>query len=212
MRRLSLTKGRGLAALILGIAGLLLVGSWVLKIRNIRYLQLEIAQAEGKLKSTQQLWKTYPPLTRQQRKEMQSTQERLFYMLPKDKDISALFEEISRLAREHFLSEVAISTEEGVAAQGKAPASGPSQVAPSAVAPTAPPKAPESTGPIDSFPLKVTFAGDYREIAYFLEALKTIPRVITIQSLQLRRRVPVVSAELVMRTYYQKENLPGNVK
>ena len=80
---------------------------------------------------------------------------------------------------------------------------------PPPVAPASPPAAAQDFGPIGSFMVRVNFTGDYREIAYFLEGLREIPRLVTVQSLQLRRRAPVVSAEVVLRGYYRKGSLPG---
>ena len=78
--------------------------------------------------------------------------------------------------------------------------------------PAASPAAPGSPGPIDSFSIKLTFAGDYREIAPFLEALQGIPRLVTIQSLQLQRALPQVVAEVVLNAYYLKGDLSTRVK
>ena len=214
MLRLSGTKRPAFAGLVMGVAGFLLVFSWVLKIRHIQNLKLEIAAAETRLKATQDLWRNYPPLDPGKRKELQKTQERLLQGLPREKDIPGLFEEVSRLAKEHYFSEVAISIEDGPAGPGArkgSSESGPPRVAPSQPTPPAL-QASGTSGPIDSFPVKVNFTGDYREIAYFLEDLERIPRVLTIQTLELRRRVPVVSGEIALRGYYQKGSLPGSIK
>jgi len=118
MLRLSGTKRPAFAGLVMGVAGFLLVFSWVLKIRHIQNLKLEIAAAETRLKATQDLWRNYPPLDPGKRKELQKTQERLLQGLPREKDIPGLFEEVSRLAKEHNFSEVAISIEDRPAGPG----------------------------------------------------------------------------------------------
>lgn len=214
MSRFSFAKRPAFAGMVIGVAGLLLLSSWALKIRFIQSLRLDIAAAENRLKAAQDLWRNYPPLDPEKRKELQRTQERLLQRLPREKDIPGLFEEVSRLAREHSFSEVAINTENGPAtpeAQKGPSSSGPPRVAPSQ--PTTPgPQVPSSSGPIDSFPVKVNFSGDYREVAYFLQDLETIPRVVAVQTLEVRRRVPVVSVEVELRGYYQKGSLPGSKK
>lgn len=198
--------------LIVAVAAVLLAISWALKLRDIRSLQWQVALTETKLKSAQELWRNYPPLAPEKRQDLERSQERLFRSLPRDKEIPALYEEISRLAREFSLAEVTIGSEgQPTGAEKTAPSPVPPRVAP---APTAAPPAKPAvdSGPIGSFAVKVSFSGDYREIAYFLEALGKIPRLVTVESLDLRRRFPVVAAEIVVRSYYQKGNLAGGVK
>lgn len=198
--------------LIVAVAAVLLAISWALKFRDIRRLQWQVALTETKLKSAQDLWRNYPPLDAEKRHDLERSQERLFRSLPRDKEIPTLYEEISRLAREFSLAEVTIGGEgQPTGAEKTASPPTPPRVAPAPAA--GPPAKPaEDSGPIGSFAVKVSFSGDYREIAYFLEALGKIPRLVTVESLELRRRFPVVSAEIVVRSYYQKGNLGGVVK
>jgi Tfp pilus assembly protein PilO len=210
MAWLSFVKGRGVARWVIGVAAAILAVSWVLKLRDLQGLRSQVALTETRLKSAQDLWRRYPPLEPEKRKELERTQGRLLRGLPKDEDIPALYEEISRLAREFNLSEMTIGPDgpgaKAGAGTGPSPA-GPPSVAP--VAPASPPPSAEDFGPIGSFTVRVNFTGDYREIAYFLDGLKELPRLVTVQSLQLRRRVPTVSVEILLRGYYRKGGLPG---
>lgn len=206
----SIAGSRGFAGSIIALAAALLAVSWALKIRDVQRLKWQVALTESKLKGAQELWRNYPPLDPQKRRDLERAQERLFRSLPQGEELPALYEEISRLAREFNLSEVTI----GAPGQPAKPAAGakPSPANPPRVAPAQPaPQAgvSEDFGPIGSFAVEVSFLGDYREIAYFLEALGNIPRLATVQSIELRRRVPLVSGQLVLRSYYQKGELPG---
>ncbi len=197
-------------SLVIGLAAVILAIFWLLKLLNIQRLKAEIVQLEAKLGKGQEVWRDYPPLTQEERKDLQRARERLIRTLPRDKDIPSLLQEISRLAREYNLANVSINTGEGASALGAGQAPAPTTGAPQVVAPQpTPPVSPsaESSGPIASFPLKVAFAGDYREIAYFLEALQRLPRLVTIQSLQLQRSLPLVAAEVILHAYYQKGSL-----
>lgn len=206
----SFVKGFGFARWVVAVAASLLAVSWALQLRDLQRLKSQVALTETKLRSAQDLWRRYPLLEPEKRKELERTQERLLRGLPKDEDIPALYEEISRLAREFNLSEMTIGPDgpggKPGAGTGTSPA-GPPSVAPAA--PASPPAAPEDFGPIGSFMVRVNFTGDYREIAYFLDGLREMPRFVTVQSLQLRRRVPVVSAEVLLRGYYRKGSVPG---
>lgn len=198
-------------SVVIGLAAVILAIFWLLKLLNIQRLKAEIVQLEAKLGKGQEVWRDYPPWTQEERKDLQRARERLIRTLPKDKDIPSLLQEISRLAREHDLVNVSFNTGEGASALGTGQAPAPAGGAPQVVAPQpnppVSPTVPESSGPIASFPLKVALAGDYREIAYFLEALEALPRVVTIQSLQLQRSLPLVAAEVVLHAYYQKGSL-----
>jgi len=192
----------------IGVAGLLSIVIWGFKIRNIQRFKVEVGRLEARLKSGQEVWRDYPPLSSKERQDLQEAQERLFRMLPRDTDIPPVLQEVSRLAREYKLTNLSFHAGEGEAGPGGVQPSPSAGVAPQVVpqpTPPAPQKAPESSGPIEYFSLKVSFAGDYREIPYFLEGLQKIPRVITIQSLRLQRGVPLVLAEVMMRVYYYKD-------
>ena len=180
---------------------------WYFKIRNIQRAKSEIVQLESKLSRGQELWRNYPPLTPAERKRLEKAQERLFRTLPKEKEIPSLLEEISRLAREYNLANVSFNTDPGAASSVPAsPGAAPAVVVPQS-APSASPSAQERSSPVGTVPIKVTFAGDYREIAYFLEALRKLPRLVTIQTLKIQRGVPLLPTEVVVHAYYQKGEL-----
>lgn len=212
----TLRINRQLIRLIAGLAALILVVIWTLKIRNIQRMRNDIVQLETKLSKGQELWRNFPPLSPREKQGLQKTQERLLRMLPKEKDVPSVLQEVGRVAREYDLSNLSISTADGTApptaSQPPPPVSGPPQPVAPQPTPSVAAKAPEGSGAIDSFPIKLTFSGDYREIAYFLESLQKIPRVVTIQSLQLQRGVPLVVAEVALRAYYQKGDLSIKVK
>ena len=197
--------------LVVGVLTLILIVFWVLEIRNIQRLKMEVVQLETNLSKGQELWREYPPLTPGESRNLQEAQDRLFRLLPRDKDIPPMLQEITRLAGKYSLSDISFNTGNGVAppsaGQPSVPAGGATQVVVPQPTPPVPSKPLERSGPIDSFPLRVAFIGDYREIAYFLEALHRIPRLIKIQSLQLRRGVPLVAAEVTLNAYYRREEL-----
>lgn len=207
---------RRFLAPVAGLVALLLLGFWVFKIRGIQRLRSEILQVEGKLSKGQEMWRSSPPLNPGERGELQKAQERLLRALPKEKDVPPVLQDISRVAQDYNLSNLSLTTKETAAASSPAPPPAPGGGTSQAVVvqpvPAASPAAPGSPGPIDSFSIKLTFAGDYREIAPFLEALQGIPRLVTIQSLQLQRALPQVVAEVVLNAYYLKGDLSTRVK
>lgn len=212
----SLKINRRSINLIAGFIVLILVVIWILKIRNIQRIRNDIVQLETKLSKGQDLWKNFPPLSPKEKADLQKTQERLFRALPKEKDVPSVLQEVSRVAREYDLSNLSVSTAGGAApptaSQSPTPVSGSPQPVVPQPTPLAITQAPESSETIDSFPIKLTFSGDYREIAYFLESLQKIPRVVTIQSLQLQRGVPLAVAEVVLKAYYQKGDFSVKVR
>ena len=207
---------RRFLAPVAGLVALLLLGFWVFKIRGIQRLRSEILQVEGKLSKGQEMWRSSPPLSPGERDQLQKAQERLLRALPKEKDVPPVLQDISRVAQDYNLSNLSLTTKETAAASSPAPppalGGGTSQAVVVQPVPAASPAAPGSPGPIDSFSIKLTFAGDYREIAPFLEALQGIPRLVTIQSLQLQRALPQVVAEVVLNAYYLKGDLSTRVK
>ena len=207
---------RRFLAPVAGLVALLLLGFWVFKIRGIQRMRSEILEVEGKLSKGQEMWRSSPPLSPGERDQLQKAQERLLRALPKEKDVPPVLQDISRVAQDYNLSNLSLTTKETAAASSPAPppalGGGTSQAVVVQPVPAASPAAPGSPGPIDSFSIKLTFAGDYREIAPFLEALQGIPRLVTIQSLQLQRALPQVVAEVVLNAYYLKGDLSTRVK
>lgn len=137
-------------------------------------------------------------------------------MLPKERDVPSVLQDVSRVARDYNLDNLSLSTGDGAkppsAGQSPAPASSALQAVVTQAVPAVLPAAAGSSGPIDSFAVKGTFAADYQEVARFLEALQKIPRLMTIQSLQLQRALPLVMAEVALNAYYQKGELAVKVK
>ena len=207
---------RRFLAPVAGLVALLLLGFWLFKIRGIQRMRSEILEVEGKLSKGQEMWRSSPPLSPGERDQLQKAQERLLRALPKEKDVPPVLQDISRVAQDYNLSNLSLTTKETAAASSPAPPPAPGGGTSQAVVvqpvPAASPAAPGSPGPIDSFSIKLTFAGDYREIAPFLEALQGIPRLVTIQSLQLQRALPQVVAEVVLNAYYLKGDLSTRVK
>ena len=187
-------------AATIGVVAIALFVFWGFKIQNIQAIKREIAQLEAKLASGQELWRQFPPLGPGEKREFQEAQKRLIRKLPEDKDLPSLLQEVSRLAQEYNLLDVSFKTGDTAGPSGKS-----SVVA----ATTATPKVntADDSKVVGSFPIQVSFSGDYKEIAYFLEALKGLPRLVSTQSLQVQRDVPLVRAEVTLQAYYKKGEL-----
>jgi Tfp pilus assembly protein PilO len=197
--------------LLVGVAALVLAVGCFLKYRNIQHLKVEVAQVESRLNQGQEMWKSFPPLDPSQKRDLARAQDRLLRVLPKERELPGLLQDIARLARDHGLADVAFITTEALINQG-APGSGnPQPGASTPVQPPAPAAAPAAK-PIEPVPVKVMFAGDYRDIAFFLDGLSRIPRLVAVQSLKIQRGFPAQSAEVIVHAYYQKGDLPFAAK
>ena len=168
---------------------------WGMNIHRIRGLMGEVARVEQDLAAGQDLWRRFPPLEPKEREFMQEAQQRLLRTLPEGKDLPTLLQQVSYLTREYNLSEISLHTEE---VNSSAPGS-------AVVASTAAQKAQPAgdSGAISSLPIRLSFAGDFREIAYFLEALQNLPRMVRVDSLKMQRGVPLVVSEVGWKAYYQ---------
>lgn len=190
-----------LFAVTISIIAIALAVFWGLKIQNFRALKLEITQLEAKITSGQKLWRRFPPLGPKEKRSMLEAHKRLVRKLPEDKDLPWLLQEVSRLAQEHDLSDLNFNMANSADPSGKA----------SVVAATAAPSKADGADDskiIDSFPIRVSASGDYRQVAYFLEALKDLPRLVRTQSLLVQRDVPWVRIEVALQAYYKKGELP----
>lgn len=179
------------------------------KFLSIQRLKGDIARVEIELSRGQELWNRYPPLSAAQRKDLEQTERRLFQMLPREKEIPAILEEIAGLARSHNLTEISFATGDGAAPPpGTSPGAAVAAQAGGAKAP-APGAHAEGAKPIESIPIKMAFSGDHRGLALFLEGLKKLSRLVTVQSLNVKRGIPLLTADIVLHAYYQKGELPA---
>ena len=197
---------------LLGAVALALVVASVMKLRNIQRFKGEISELESRLSQGQEIWKRYPPLSASARSDLERAQARLFRVLPKDRDVPSLLQEVARLARDHRLADISFHTADGLATPGAATRSAASQTAGSGPGQSPAPATAQGSKPIEAVPAKVAFAGDYRDIAFFLEGLSKIPRLVTVQSLKVQRGFPLLSAEVILQAYYQKGEMPVTVE
>ena len=182
------------------------------KFMSIQRVKGDIARLEIELSRGQELWNRYPPLSAAQRKDLEATQRRLFQMLPREKEIPSILEEIAGLARNNNLVEISFATGDGAVPGAPPPATSPA-TAVAAQAGGAKPPAPgaqaDGAKPIESIPIKMAFSGDHRGLALFLEGLKKLSRLVTVQSLNVKRGIPLLTADIVLHAYYQKGELPA---
>lgn len=176
---------------------------WLFKFLSIQRVKGDIARVEIELSRGQELWNRYPPLSAAQRKDLEETQRRLFQMLPREKEIPSILEEIAGLARDYNLVEISFATGGGAVPGAPPPATSPA----TAVAAQA-----AGAKPIESIPITMAFSGDHRGLALFLEGLKKLSRLVTVQSLNVKRGIPLLTADIVLHAYYQKGELPGATK
>ena len=188
-------------AITISIVAIALAVFWGLKIQNLWALKREVTQFEAKITSGRELWRQFPPLGPSEKRNMKEAQKRLVRKLPEGKDLPSLLQEISRLAHEHGLLDLSIKLADTADPSGK-----PSVVAATAATPKA--DGADDSKIIASFLIRISVSGDYRQVAYFLEALKDLPRLVRTQSLLVQREVPFVRTEVVLQAYYKKGDLP----
>lgn len=168
---------------------------WGIKVHHIRKLMREISRVERQLSTGQALWRRFPPLRPEEKRALLEAQDRLLQRLPEHKDLPKILEQVSRLARDYHLSDVSLKTDDIIVSDSKSVVAAPRAV--SKVSTSGP------SGPVASFPVQFSFAGDYREIAFFLDALQNLPRLLKVESVSLRRGVPLVLSEVSWKAYYK---------
>lgn len=184
-----------LSPLALGVIMIGLLVFWGIKVHHIRKLMREISRVERQLSTGQALWRRFPPLRPEEKRALLEAQDRLLQRLPEHKDLPKILEQVSRLARDYHLSDVSLKTDDIIVSDSKSVVAAPRAV--SKVSTSGP------SGPVASFPVQFSFAGDYREIAFFLDALQNLPRLLKVESVSLRRGVPLVLSEVSWKAYYK---------
>ncbi len=188
---------RVLAQIALLFVGVTLLISLLLypKIRRLAAHRPEVASLLWKVDAGLRHMTDFTPPTETEQEAWAASRSQLLAKLPPDEDLPKLLEALSLLAGRNRVAELVVSTSARVSlkADAASPLMGEAALA----------KAQPDLGTeLGYYPIEVTFQAGYRDLARFLEGVERLSPLVSVASLEVRRGVPRVGVQMVLRAYH----------
>ena len=163
------------------------------KIKAIRRIKAEIAQAEKEINRIKAIERLQP--SSQEEARWREVEFSFPSLIPPEKDVHELIYELAGRAKKCDILDISLKEEkESKVPEGRQPVSPKTSVK----------GEPTALGGMEYFLLRLYFHSDYRDLALFLKEIQDVKRLLLLESLVIKREFPLISAELVVKAYYGK--------
>ena len=163
------------------------------KIKAIRRIKAEIAQAEKEINRIKAIERLQP--SSQEEARWREVEFSFPSLIPPEKDVHELIYELAGRAKKCDILDISLKEEkESKVPEGRQPVSPKTSVK----------GEPTALGGMEHFLLRLYFHSDYRDLALFLKEIQDVKRLLLLESLVIKREFPLISAELVVKAYYGK--------
>lgn len=176
---------------IIGLFCLLICGViYALKIKEMRKFVVEIERVEAEEVKFSQLRFEFKSVNEEEKEEWKRVEGKFYSMLFPEKDILQLIEELAKVAKECNISDISFNTDNiiGDSVQ-KASASTFEDI----------------SIEVDYFTVKFSLQCQYQELARFIDGIENLPHLVEIESMEIKRGIPLITADLVVKACYSKE-------
>mgnify|MGYP001602981656 CR=1 FL=1 len=163
------------------------------KIKAIRRIKAEIAQAEKEINRIKAIERLQP--SSQEEARWREVEFSFPSLIPPEKDVHELIYELAGRAKKCDILDISLKEEkESKVPEGRQPVSPKTSVK----------GEPTALGGMEYFLLRLYFHSDYRDLALFLKEIQDVKRLLLLESLVIKREFPLISVELVVKAYYGK--------
>jgi Tfp pilus assembly protein PilO len=173
------------------------------KIRRLAASQPEVASLLWKVDAGLRQMTDYTPPTDVERQAWGASRSQLLAKLPPDEDLPKLLEALTLLAGRNRVGDLVVSTSPRVPL--KTDAASP-LIGEAALAKAQPDLGVE----LGYYPIAVSFQAGYRDLARFLEGVERLSPLVSVASLEVRRGVPHVGVQMVLRAYHSGSRRNGS--
>ena len=165
---------------LLAISLAFFVGAWMLlispKLEFMRGLQGDLRRLEGEVKKAKEIESLYKLPGMEEKRKWEAVKEKIV-RAPKGVNFPKLMEDLRKQALANNISDASFSS-------FRSP-------------PPSQPK--ETTVKMSDFVIKISFHSEYRCLALFLKGLDNLSQWVVIESLEVKKASPLISAELQVR-------------
>ncbi len=165
---------------LLAIYLALLVATYMLlispKLELLRGLQGDLRKLEGEVKKAQEIETLFKLPGMEEKRKWEAVKEKIVGA-PKAMNFPKLLEELRKQALANNISDASFSSFRS------------------------PPPSPSKQAPVkmSDFVIKISFHSEYRDLALFLKGLDNLSQWVVIESLEVKKASPLISAELQVR-------------
>ncbi|MBI3301772.1 MAG: hypothetical protein HYZ72_06805 [Deltaproteobacteria bacterium] len=193
-------KGLDRKTLIWGaVPGLLILALFfgaALRAAQIQRLKSEARRLDQQILAAKEAQRNFTPPSAEEEEERRRLQAAFAALIPKEKEVLGLAEEISHIASRRGIFSLTLK---------EAEAEQPSQSRRRGEAAPVPSEE-ETIEGASSFLLQISMQAGYEDLAYFLEEISRLPRLLRMESLEATRDAPLIRGEMLLRAFYLSGN------
>lgn len=189
------------------------------KIKKLRGYKTEITGLEQDFSHNLETIKNYKPPADKDRQEWQVSQALLWADSSPDEKLSQLVEKLARLAQESNISDISFTTKEKSGFTGGGTLQRMSRFQRMRTLKQKGQEQESLAGApilnkygyeLSHIPIESAFKTGYQELARFLEAIKEKAPSLEIETMEIKREIPLISVTLVLKAHYiqKKANVP----
>jgi len=162
------------------------------KIKEMRRIKAEIAQAEKEMERIKRMERDFKPSS-QEEARWREVESSFPSLIPPEKDVHGLIYELAGRARKCNILDISLKEEkEGKVPEGRRPVSPETSVK----------GKPTPVEGMEYFFLRLYFHCQYKDLALFLKEIQDVKRLLLLESLVIKRGFPLISVELMVKAYY----------
>jgi Tfp pilus assembly protein PilO len=165
------------------------------RMRQVESLRPQVTELSKRVETSQRRLTGVHTATDAERTAWAASRAAVLAKLPPDGELPKLVESLTLLAGRSRVADLLITTEERVALKEDAPSPLAGELA------LAMAQRDLGVG-LGYYAIQVTFRTTYRDLARFLEGVQHLSPLVTVASLEVRRGVPLLGVQMVLRAYH----------
>ncbi|MDP2984201.1 MAG: hypothetical protein Q8O92_12840 [Candidatus Latescibacter sp.] len=176
---------------IIGLFCLLICGViYALKIKEKRKFIVEIERVKAEEVKSSQLRFEFKSVNEEEKEKWKIVEGKFYSVLFPGRDALQLIEELAKIAKECNISDISFNTDYTIDdSLQKAYASTFEDI----------------SIKVDCFAVKFSLQCQYQELARFIDGIENLRYLVEIESMEIKRGIPLITADLVVKAYYSKE-------
>lgn len=169
---------------IIGLFCLLICGViYALKIKEKRKFIVEIERVKAEEVKSSQLRFEFKSVNEEEKEKWKIVEGKFYSVLFPGRDALQLIEELAKIAKECNISDISFNTDYAIGDSLQK----------------------DISIEVDYFTVKFSLQCQYQELARFIDGIENLRYLVEIESMEIKRGIPLITADLVVKAYYSKE-------
>ncbi len=170
--------------ILIGLFCLLICGVlYAFKIKEMRKFVVEIERVEAEEVKFSQLRSEFESTSEEEKAEWKRVEGKFYSVIFPERDNLQLIEELAKVAKECNISDISFNTDYTICDSLQE----------------------DISNEVDCFTVKFSLLCQYQELARFIDGIDNLLHLVEIESMEIKRGIPLITADLVVKAYYLKE-------